>query len=114
MAYPTLTLETILATPATIRFPSKELVLGDGYEQVGAVGKKDSLTDYSITSDYLTPAESQSISGQFENWRGVQAFLFSPNPNWKPQKRYVCKQWEVNLVSYSVRQITATFEEVIA
>lgn len=113
MANPTLELETILAVPATVTFPSKATNLGDGYQQFGAVGKKESLTNYSVTSKYLQLVDSSSLIGQLSNWRGVQAFFWTPDVSTRAPILFVCKRWEVTLVNETTRQISTTFEEVI-
>lgn len=113
MANPTLVLETILASPHTVTFPTKETKLGDGYEQSGAIGKKESLTNYTVTSKYLQLVDSTALINQLANWRGVQAFFWSPDVTQRPLKLYVCKQWQLTLVNEHKRQLSATFEEVI-
>jgi phage-related protein len=113
VANPTLELETLLTTPHTVTFPTKSTSLGDGYEQVGAVGKKESLTNYSITTKHLHLVDSDSLVNQLLVWRGIQAFTWTPDDLRLP-KLYVCKRWELVLVSEFTRQLSATFEEVIA
>lgn len=112
MANPTLTLEVIQATPITVKFQTKELKLGDGYEQVAGIGKKGMLTDYGITSGYLSIVDSMSVVNQLINWRGVQAFLWSPKAEVLP-KLFVCSSWQVKLETGGKRQITCTFQEVV-
>ena len=113
MATPTpLTLEVIQSTPLNTKWQTKELKLGDGYEQVAGVGKKGVLVDYGITSGYLPIVDSMSVVNQLINWRGVQAFLWTSKVGVVP-KLFVCSQWQVLLVTGGKRQITATFQEVV-
>jgi phage-related protein len=114
VANPTLELETILTTPHTVTFPIKSNPLGDGYEQLGSLGKKDSFTNYSITTKFLMLVESESLVNQLSLWRGIQAFNWTPDASTRPSKTYVCKRWELKLVDEFTRQLSTTFEEVIA
>lgn len=113
MANPTLELETILTVPKTVAFPIKNTALGDGYEQLGSIGMKDSLTNYSVTSAYLPLVESNSLINQLENWKGIQAFNWTPEASTREPLAYVCKRWELVLVNEHTRQLSGTFEEVI-
>jgi len=113
MANPTLELEVLLATPKTVTFPIKVTALGDGYEQMGALGQRDSFTNYNVTSKYLPLVESNSLLNQLDNWRGIQAFNWTPDASTREPKVFVCKRWEVVLVNEHTRQLSGTFEEVI-
>jgi phage-related protein len=113
MANPTLELETILTIPATVSFPIKVTPLGDGYEQVGSVGKKSDFTNYSVTTKYLPLVESTSLINTLESWRGLQAFNWTPDASNRPLKTFICKRWDVTLVDERTRQLSASFEEVI-
>lgn len=113
MAIPTLTLATIQATPFTNSSQTKELKLGDGYEQMATVGKKINLKNYSITTPYLPITDSLSLVNQLSNWRGVQAFYWTPDPGVVPVDLFVCASWQLTLATGSDRQLSATFEGVI-
>ena len=114
MANPTLVLETVLTTPHTVTFPIKSTALGDGYEQFGGLGKKESLTNYSVTSKYLPLIESDSLINQLKNWAGIQAFYWTADASTRAPKLFVCKQWELKLIDQFTRQLSGTFEEVVA
>jgi phage-related protein len=109
----TLELEVVFATPATISFPVKVNPLGDGYEQLGAIGMKDSFTNYNVTSKYLPLVESNSLINQLDNYRGIQAFDWTPDASTREPKTFVCKRWELELTNEFTRKFSATFEEVI-
>lgn len=113
MANPTLSLEALLTIPSTVVFPIKETKLGDGYEQVGGVGSQDSFTNYAVTSKYLPLVDASTLLQQMLNWRGIQAFFWSPDIPNRPLKLFVCKQWQWVLVDEHTRQFSGTFEEVI-
>jgi phage-related protein len=113
MAVPTLELLVIEAVPKTVTFQIKETLLGDGYAQVASVGKGYSLTNYNITTDYMPLPVSLELKEKLANWRGVQAFYWTPNPGIVPAKLFTCKEWGINLATSNSRQLTATFNEVI-
>lgn len=113
MTLPILTLTPTYAVPKTVTIPMKGTKLGDGYEQLASVGMGGTLTDYNVATDYLSIANAASLVGQFKVWAGIQAFLWTPDPDTVEPKQFVCQQWQLTLTNASDRQLTATFKGVV-
>ena len=83
---------------------------GDGYEQRVRFGLRNDPKQWSLTFLNRTDTERDGILAFFEARNGVESF------DWTPPRgtagKYLCEEWQANLVSYNNNTIQATFRQV--
>lgn len=90
----------------------RKVVFGDGYEQRLSFGLNQNPKEWSLTWQYLTTANANAIEAFFDA-RADDAASF----NWTPPDtttsyKWLCDEWQRELVAANLETITATFREV--
>lgn len=83
---------------------------GDGYEQRIRFGLRTDPKEWSLNFMNRTDTERDAILAFLEARAGVESF------DWTPPRgtagKYVCEEWQANLLNYNNNTVTATFRQV--
>jgi phage-related protein len=83
---------------------------GDGYQQRVRFGLNTNRKEWSLLFTNRTNTERDSIIAFLEARAGAETF------DWIPPRgvsgKYICEDWQTQLVNYNNNQIRATFVEV--
>lgn len=83
---------------------------GDGYEQRISYGLNFDSKSWNLTFANRTDTERESILTFLEARAGSENFTWTP-PRGTTAK-YVCNEWNMEMINYNNNTITATFVEV--
>lgn len=111
MPLPTLILPSELTASKTMRFDTKEVQLGDGYTQVAPVGMTNGIEEWSVSSDWLLPADAEQVLNKLKLFRGSTPFAWHPEGA-EGGKVYTCERFEVE-PQQLLKRIKATFVEFL-
>ena len=83
---------------------------GDGYEQRVRFGLRTDPKEWSLTFMNRTDTERDAILAFLEARAGVESF------DWTSPRgiagKYVCEEWDANLLNYNNNTVTAKFRQV--
>lgn len=88
----------------------RSVQFGDGYEQRAADGLNADMRKFSLTFSGRSAAEIAAIDTFLATQAGVSSFDYT-HPG-DTSRKYVCRTWRVIDVSYTVKTITAEFQQV--
>jgi hypothetical protein len=83
---------------------------GDGYEQRLRYGLNTDSKSWQLTFSNRTNTERDGILAFLEARAGVESFDWTP-PRGSAGK-YVCSEWNMEMINYNNNNITATFVQV--
>ncbi|MBN3945921.1 MAG: phage tail protein [Nostoc sp. NMS7] len=113
MPTPILELPPTWAASKRVTVPVTKTKLGDGYEQVVALGTTGAMEEWDVQSPALLSAIALDKLSQLQTFSGVTAFYWSPdNSTYIPRKTYACGGWKVTRLGNSYQQIAATFRQL--
>lgn len=84
---------------------------GDGFAQRARDGLNNNPLRRDFSWSNLTKEEAEAIDEFFLARRGEQSFYYQ-KPDESRVRAYICPEWEVTHVAYSVYNVTASFVEV--
>lgn len=82
-----------------------------GFEHRLRFGLQTDLKKYQLVFSNRTDAERDSITDFFELYGGADAFDWT-SPTTGTSSKYVCEQWQVEMISFNNNTISAMFREV--
>ena len=112
MPTPILELPPTWSATKRVTVPISRTKLGDGYEQIVALGTTGAIEQWDVQSPALLTAVALDKLSQLQTFSGVTAFYWSPdNSVYVPRKTYTCEGWKVTRLGNNYQQITATFKQ---
>lgn len=90
----------------------KRIQFGGGYEQRVEDGINNILLQLNLRFDQKGIDEATAIIHFLTQKRGIDSFLYIPNPPYNTQGRYVCRNWSHSEDFYDNISISAKFEQV--
>ncbi len=90
----------------------RNVQFGDGYSQRLRYGLNTDLKVWTLTWQYITEADSDTIETFLEARGGAEHFDWSP-PDETETYKWICQQWSKQMTSAGLNQLTATFQQVI-
>jgi len=90
----------------------RKVVFGDGYEQRLSFGLNQNPKQWSLTWKYLTTANAAAIEAFFDARADDAASFDWTPPGTTTSYKWLCDEWQRELVAANRETITATFREV--
>ena len=90
----------------------RKVVFGDGYEQRLSFGLNQNPKQWSLTWQYLTTANANAIEAFFDARANDAASSNWTPPDTTTSYKWLCDEWQRELVAANLETITATFREV--
>lgn len=113
MPTPILELPPTWSATERVTVPVSRTKLGDGYEQIVALGTTGAIEQWDVQSPALLTAVALDKLSQLQTFSGVTPFYWTPdNGLYIPRKTYICEGWKVVRLGNNYQQIAATFRSV--
>jgi len=85
---------------------------GDGYEQRRPDGINNILIETTLNFENRDDLECLAINHFLKTRAGVESFLYIPSKPFDVLKRFLCRSWETNYITYNRQTISIKIEEV--
>jgi len=90
----------------------RNVQFGDGYSQRLRYGLNTDLKIWSLRWEHISETDTDTIEAFLEARAGAEHFDWSP-PDETTAYKWICQEWEKQMVSAGLNTLTATFIQVV-